>query len=179
MASRLGVGSGASSHLLPLVWACFARRNSYQGPPPVSCRSPAKPAPSLTVEASSSPARCAKNSDQHGVFFWRPHIPPENTCSAAQSRSRTRVLQPTPRRTIGSRANLLRERRIRGPTHSENTFSPAYPPFSRISPGRRGCVRTRIYGVCAFASGELEHTFKMCTYVRMYVRRYVRMYVRR
>ena len=129
MASRLGVGSGASSHLLPLVWACVARRNSYQGPPPVSCRSPAKPAPSLTVEASSSPARCAKNSDQHGVFFWRPHIPPENTCSAGQSRSRTSVLQPFPRRTIGSRANLLRERRICGPSHSETTCSLAYPPL--------------------------------------------------
>ena len=47
------------------------------------------------------------------------------------------------------------------------------PPTSRITPGRRGCVRTLNYGVCVFSSGELEHIFKICTYVRKYLRGYV------
>ena len=178
MASRLGAGSAAYrvggfvggqvfSHLLPLVWACVARRTSRLGPP----RLP-------PVSRPAAPQLCGRKQ-----AFTRPPlrrmaptrpIPLEAAISSAPPRRRTLVLQPTPRRAGGSLAHLFRERRIRGPTHSETTCSPAYPPFSRISPGRRGCVRTRIYGVCAFASGELEHTFKMCTYVRMYVRRYVR-----
>ena len=51
------------------------------------------------------------------------------------------------------------------------------PPTSRITPGRRGCVRTLNYGVCVFSSGELEHIFKICTYVRIYIGTYVRKYV--
>ena len=50
-------------------------------------------------------------------------------------------------------------------------------PTSRITPGRRGCVRTLNYGVCVFSSGELEHIFKICTYVRIYIGTYVRKYV--
>ena len=146
---------------------------------PVSCRSPAKPPPSLAVEASSSPARrCEKFGSTWRILLEAAHPAGEHLfCSP--SRWRTRVLQPTPRRTIGSRANLLRERRIRGPTHSETTCSLASPSLHESLQGLRTyphlwCMRVFLRGAGAYFQ---DVYVRVRTYVRKYLRTEVRTYV--
>ena len=105
-----------TSHLLP-------------GSPPVSRWSPAKTHPSFTVEDRSSPARRFEEFGSTWCISLEAAHPAGEHVFCSPSRWRTCVLQPTPRRTVGSRAHLLRERRIRGPTHSETTCSLASPPL--------------------------------------------------
>ena len=95
------------------------------------------------------------------------------------SRWRTCVLQPTPRRTVGSRAYLLRERRIRGPTHSETTCSLASPSLHESLQGLRTyphlwCMRVFLRGAGAYFQDVYVRT---CAYVFTYGGTYVRKYV--
>ena len=150
-----------TSHLLP-------------GSPPVSRWSPAKTHPSFTVEDRSSPARRFEEFGSTWCISLEAAHPAGEHVFCSPSRWRTCVLQPTPRRTIGSR-----------PIFSGNAGS-VVPPIRRphvlllpphFTNHSRGCVPTLIYGACVFSSGELEHISKMCTYV--YVRTCVSIYVRR
>ena len=157
--SRLGLCR--TSHLLP-------------GSPPVSRWSPAKTHPSFTVEDRSSPARRFEEFGSTWCISLEAAHPAGEHVFCSPSRWRTCVLQPTPRRTVGSRAHLLRERRIRGPTHSETTCSLASPSLHESLQGLRTyphlwCMRVFLRGAGAYFQDVYVRT-----YVSIYVRRYVR-----